>query len=375
MLRNRERLIDLGVSFSIFYDRWDEIHDCDLLILDSRYFSKLWNIYGDDEIIKRIEELKNKIKAVLFFDISDSTGWIQSQVIPHVTAYYKSQLLKDKNQYLKNHYGNRIYTDYYHKKFGIHDEIQAINRKIENKNDLNKLNVSWNSGLANYSYLGPYLNSLYRYLPLKNFLRYPTKFHHNNIQRTIDVSCRMGIKYSRKTVCYQREQIRKKLSSLLRTNKISRQKYLTELENSKIVVSPFGFGEITLKDFETFLSGAILLKPDMSHMETYPNFYNDEEELGCKTISTHKWDLSDLEFVIDSVLNDYNSWCEVGKNGQERYHYYIADRDGYEEFCLYFRDIIIKHISWKSSDEKKLKSSYANWIISSRSRWSRSWIT
>ena len=36
ILINRERLIDLGVSFSIFYDISDEIHDCDLLILDSR---------------------------------------------------------------------------------------------------------------------------------------------------------------------------------------------------------------------------------------------------------------------------------------------------------------------------------------------------
>ena len=40
-----------------------------------------------------------------------------------------------------------------------------------------KLNISWNSGLANYSYLGPYLTSLYRYLPLEHFLRYPKYFH------------------------------------------------------------------------------------------------------------------------------------------------------------------------------------------------------
>lgn len=342
---NKKRLIDLGISFSIFYDISDKIYDCDLLILDSKYFSKLWYTYGDDEIIIRIAKLKNKIKAVLFFDTSDSTGWIQSQVIPYVTAYYKSQLLKDKNKYLENHYGNRIYTDYYHKKFGVDDEIPATNRKIENKNDLNKLNISWNSGLANYSYLGPYLTFLYRYIPLEYLLRYPKTNYHNNIKKVIDISCRMGIDYPRKTVCYQRKQIRKKLSSVLRTNKITRQKYLKELKNSKIVVSPFGLGEITLKDFETFLSGAILLKPDMSHMETYPNFYNDDVELDYKTIISHDWDLSNLEFVIDSILDDYNSWREVGRNGQEKYHYYVGHRDGYEEFCHYFRDIIIKHIN------------------------------
>jgi hypothetical protein len=302
-------------------------------------------MYGDDEILKSIEELKNKIRAVLFFDISDSTGWIQSQVIPYVTAYYKSQLLKDRNQYLVNHYGNRIYTDYYHKKFGINDKIPATNRKIENKNDLNKLNISWNSGLANYSYLGPYLTSLYHYLPLEYFLRYPKYFHQNFSTRDIDVSCRMGINYPRKTVRYQREQIRKKLSNVLRTNKISRRKYLTELRNSKIVVSPFGFGEITLKDFETFLCGALLVKPDMSHMETYPNFYVDDNYDETSTIRSHAWDLSDLETLIEMTLIDYDQRAEMAVNGQDRYHYYISTKDGYEEFCLYFRDIIFKHIN------------------------------
>ena len=80
---NKRRLIDSGISYSIFQDISERIYDCDVLILDSRYFSRLWHIYCDDQILKRIEELKNKINAVLFFDISDSTGWIESQVLPY----------------------------------------------------------------------------------------------------------------------------------------------------------------------------------------------------------------------------------------------------------------------------------------------------
>ena len=41
---------------------------------------------------------------------------------------------------------------------------------------------------------------------------------------------------------------------------------------TKVVISAFGLGEIILKDFETFLTGGMLMKPDMSHMETWPNF-------------------------------------------------------------------------------------------------------
>ena len=40
-------------------------------------------------------------------------------------------------------------------------------------------------------------------------------------------------------------------------------------------MSPFGLGEITLKDFEVF-SGSLLMKPNMDHMLTWPNFYTKD---------------------------------------------------------------------------------------------------
>ena len=59
--------------------------------------------------------------AVPYFDPSDSTGWLQPQVLPFVTRYYKAQL-KDSAGYFAPHYGNRIYTDQYHLEFSVADD-------------------------------------------------------------------------------------------------------------------------------------------------------------------------------------------------------------------------------------------------------------
>ena len=63
---------------------------------------------------------------------------------------------------------------------------------------------------------------------------------------------------------------------------------MKELRQSKVVLSPFGRGEITLKDFEVFLTGGMLLKPSMEHMDTWPNFYTDGV-----TYQSHNCDLEE----------------------------------------------------------------------------------
>ena len=58
----------------------------------------------------------------------------------------------------------------------------------------------------------------------------------------------------------QREMLKAKLQKRLPTNKLGRRDYFTELKNSRIILSPFGWGEITLKDFEVFFNWWITLK-------------------------------------------------------------------------------------------------------------------
>ena len=69
--------------------------------------------------------------------------------------------------------------------------------------------------------------------------------------------------------------------------KLSSWKYIKECSKVMGMLSPFGWGEICYRDFESILSKSLLVKPDMSHLDTWPNIY-----------------LEDLYFKIDWDFNN-----------------------------------------------------------------------
>ena len=332
---NFHRLKEIGIYLRFFNKIIPSIYDCELLIIESRFYSKKWTHSNDENIFDELIKLREGVGCTAFFDISDSTGWLQSQTLPYVDYYYKSQLHNDVNAYKTSIYGNRFHSDYYYRTQGIEDDNPEWSKPITNDSYLKKLKISWNSGLANYSIFGPSFMGLRRFIPINSLLCYPKKFTKSDTQRNLKISCRMGISYSRKTVCHQRLVIKNILKRHLPTEKLSRSKYFQELINSKIVVSPFGFGEITLKDFEVFITGGLLLKPDMSSVNTYPNFFVNEV-----TMASHNWDMLDLEEKIDHILNNYSIYQDIAKEGQDRYKYFVASEQGYHDFCNHFQSII-----------------------------------
>lgn len=76
--------------------------------------------------------------------------------------------------------------------------------------------------------------------------------------------------------------------------------YYRLMSRSKIVVAPFGYGEIAPRDAESAQVGAILIKPDMDHIQTVPNIYTDPQNF-----MNAEWDYSDLGSIIDGLLTDY----------------------------------------------------------------------
>lgn len=73
--------------------------------------------------------------------------------------------------------------------------------------------------------------------------------------------------------------------------------FLAELRQSKLCWSPFGYGELCWRDIEAFLTGSVLIKPNMSHLETRPDLFRAGE-----TYLPVKWDFSDLEQVVRGAL-------------------------------------------------------------------------
>ncbi len=83
------------------------------------------------------------------------------------------------------------------------------------------------------------------------------------------------------------------------TTPIKKRAYLRELAQSKICFSPFGYGEVCWRDFESVYAGALLIKPDMDHIETAPNLFVPNE-----TYLPLRWNFEDLSEVISGALAD-----------------------------------------------------------------------
>lgn len=330
----RDALKEAGFDLRLFRSVMPALFDCDVLGVDSKHDGVRW-IHDSAAMEARFADFSTRVPRLIYFDIHDSTGTLEPRVLPHVDLYCKGQLLRDRSRYLRPFYGHRIYTDYCHEVFGVEDSPPQLSRPVKDFSHLKKLRVSWNSGLADYSLLGPARMAIFDQIPLKSLLRFPNKLWPAGTRRQIDVSCRFGVSHSRPTVAWQRQHICEKLAGHFSTVKLSRRAYLRELGRAKLVVSPFGYGEITLKDFETFLSGGLLLKPDMRHMETWPDLFRTGE-----TMITHRWDLEDLEAVIEDALTDYESMVAIAFSGQQTYLSHTCGTEAGALFAERFSELV-----------------------------------
>lgn len=331
----QRQLREVGIK-TRFFKKVDsaQLVDCDFLFIESRFYSHRWEKDGDETVLEEISELADKV-PVVWFDISDSTGWLQPQVLPFVRCYCKSQLYKDLTLYMKPQYGNRIWTDYYFRSAAIEDLTPAKPRIVTEQELLQKLRVSWNSGIADYRLFGPQLMALRQFLPLNFLLQIPQKFTPPSNSREIPHSCRMGLNYERNSVTYQRQRIQQILNNKMDTKKLSRRSYFSEMRNSQLVISPFGFGEITLKDFEAILCGAALLKPDMSHMVTWPDLFRENE-----TMISHSWDLSNFKEKCLEAIDCPNKLVELATTAQNEYKNILSHEKAEANFCNHLVSII-----------------------------------
>ncbi len=334
IMLNAALVRDLGVNVRIFARAAASLRDCDVLIVDSKVFRRRWS-QDADGILRTLDRWRESVAALLYFDTTDSTGWLQVEVLPLVDRYYKNQLLADRTLYLKSRYGHRLFTDHYHRQVGVVDDSPAWSVPVDGPELLGKLRVSWNSGLADYSVMGPARMALYRRLPTRVLLSPRRRFTPPASHRPIDLSCRFGIDYARASIAWQRRNIRRRLAGRATTGRIGRRAYFRELQRSKIVVSPFGWGGLNYRDFEAFLTGGLLLKPDMQHIKTWPDLYRAGE-----TMIAHRWDLEDLEPVIEQYLSDADARETIATRGQDTYRRYVASTGGRGEFAERFHRIV-----------------------------------
>ena len=334
LLQNRRRLRDRGFEIRCFHQPTAALYDCDVLALNNKWWGDRWERQRARSV-SILADMAARVPVLLYFDRSSTPGSVDADALPLVGAYFKTSLFRDRAQYLRPHYCGRLFSEFYHSSYGVEDADPTPSRVLASQADLAKLYLSWNTALADYSLVGPRLSSFYRYLPSTIWLDYPRRFAKPSGDRPLDLSCRMGLRYKHATIAYQRQQLADLLAGYRRTARVSKFRYFRELENSKIVLSPFGFSEINYKDFEVFIAGALLLKPDMDHLDTWPDLYRDGE-----TYVAHRWDLSDVSAKVEAVLARYDDYLDIARTGQARYRHHVASADGQEQFADRFAALL-----------------------------------
>jgi hypothetical protein len=100
-----------------------------------------------------------------------------------------------------------------------------------------------------------------------------------------------------------------------------------------MVLSPFGWGEVCFRDFEAIISGSLLLKPDMSHLKTWPDVY-----IPYETYVPLDWDGNDIKEKAETYLADGKERARIARNAWEQYQAALTKLE--DRFFTLFQDIL-----------------------------------
>lgn len=200
----------------------------------------------------------------------------------HVDLYIKKHVLRDRSQYGKPTLGDTNLTDHYARRLNLPEP---------------EVRFAIPPGFLDKLVIGPSFVTAPTLMP--GFVGRPP----STSSRSIDLHARFELGG---TPWYRamRAEADRAVSSLsgltvLRGQGVHHATFLTEMRHSKICVSPFGYGEVCWRDYEAALTGAALVKPDMSHVETDPNIF-----VPWETYAPVAWDLSDFADVVHRLLRD-----------------------------------------------------------------------
>ena len=255
---------------------------------------------GPDKLDMRVmQQLRDRFAQVVYFDDGDGCGAVRFDIMPFVDHYLRRQLYRDRSHYKVDYYDRELVTEYYRANNGVEADVPFYRPPATSQSDLDKLHVAWNLGVGRFPprrRVGQALTLLARLgaplLASRPLSALPSTVHH---EHRSGIHARFG-PIGHVTVQFQRDLVVSKLAgrSDVMLGHVKQRQYWSELQRSEIVVSPFGWGEICFRDFEAILGGALLVKPDMSHVDTWPDVYRPFE-----TFVPFRWDASDLNEVLD----------------------------------------------------------------------------
>jgi hypothetical protein len=304
----------------------------DLLILVRKYHDGLTT---EEDIIFELLRLRKNFTKIVYFDDSATAVNMFFSVFPYVDQYWKRSCLNDKSLYYKNFFDGHLFSDYYYSKYKIDKKNQKFfNSVIKDNTELHKLKVAWNIGIGAYPLnkknifdeYYPWMRKIITGMSIFPSIQ-PVFFFISNYFNRMKNELSNEISYQNKVkkissrfissnyteaIGFQRELLKNKINN----NKnflvglVNKRKYINETFEVFGMLSPFGWGEVCYRDFEAAIGGCYLIKPDMSHIDTWPNIY--EKDMYYSLF----WDLSNFSKL--DLLFEQSKICEEAVNKTRR---------------------------------------------------------
>ncbi len=252
---------------------------------------------------------EDKRQKIIFFGPSDDPVSPYFDILPYIRLFMLPFTFKDSKAYKQTYRGGSQFahaiSEIY--KFEPTEENEYRDELFSSQADsqyLDKLAISWNS-------------THWRRL-LKLFDSQGNKCL-NHRGRAIDVNCRFNL-YSGWCKKHRMESynilqgLSGRYNIVTSFDKIPIHEYFREIEDSKILFSPFGWGAICPKDYEAIMKGCLLIKPSIEHINIFPDVLVPYE-----TYVPVKWDLSDLEEKIEYYLEHEDERQRIIEKAAEVY--------------------------------------------------------
>jgi hypothetical protein len=281
--------------------------------------------------LELMRQLRGKYARIAFFHDDAGGGIPRLEVLPFVDLFYTKALFRDRSLYGKALYGKELYSDFFHRKHGVTDPFPRERATESRPAELAKLRLSWNIGIGDYprgklrQRAGVAASMTLGFRAAKAFYGRASlpKDPVASNRGLYPVHARLGLA-GPPSIAHQRVLILKRVAGNpdFVVGPISQRRFNREVAQSRITLSPFGWGELCLRDFEAVRSGSLLLKPDMSHLETWPDIF-----LPGETYAPFDWEGSDLVERAHGWLADESSRKRVARLAYESYRDQLAVLD------------------------------------------------
>lgn len=114
--------------------------------------------------------------------------------------------------------------------------------------------------------------------------------------------------------------------------------YFSLAQKAKIVISPWGYGELSTRDYEAILCGNVIIKPKLTneslYISTFPEIYNLRNVVYCEP------DFSDLELQVYKILNDYDNYANASLIAANKFLDIYKSLSPFQNLLQLFKNIL-----------------------------------